>query len=840
MTDETMNMINETERFNYALDLFFGMNPAKRYWILLAMYFAKNKKLQAIDNYEGNGYVMATMSVDLIGHRNIVKEWNQKGVKSRSVVAIVDNDKKDIIDEIYYGFDVDAINYLNSQPNKELGFFGIRQMEPTYLVEVAEILIGISDDWYEKNTSWAFLSILRRARRNNRFDGPFYLPEELTRLIVELLDAKDGSVYNPYAGLCSFGTAIPSSCRYYAQELSLDYVIGKLNLLLHNKTNAVCEKEDSQTNWKGNLGFDYIVSEPPFGVRCNSKYGTTERDFLFRSAMDVRHKAIGIYPSSICFDSGLSSIRVSKLVENDYIESVVLLANKTFQHTGIEPVIIVVNKNKKYKKAIRFVDASDCFETTGREIKLSVDSILSLCNTDGEHSRLVRISEVESNNFKLYPKLYFKKELDVPVGMKEVYLRDILTSPPHKSSQDSRGRVFSFVNRDSIKAKGIIKAEDLEIRAVDGRNYRVVNKDCLIFARGGRYTAKYLITNGENVYLRSMFRPFLVNTDIVEPAYLLSELSKDYFSEQLTSYGSGLSGPRISTDELLNLKILVPEVREQQLKMSLDTIEKNLETLESQKEAEYKNKMENFVLNQRQRKHAVAQVLNEILPSMENIESFILDNETVSKDSVVSRRFGTTLQAYLATVRKQLDKVATMVDNFTSQEQYGEPEVIRVEDFLSEYSLSKKNLGIPVSYHHHYEDEEIEQEVKISKKDLTQMLDNLIANAVKYGTADDIEQKYGSVDEKRKDFLIRIETNAVHDYKDPVVIRISNNGEAVSKSIALDKLFTWGIGRGTGIGCWQVKEIAEHFGGSASYEEFPNDPDGFVSEFRIVLPLVDD
>ena len=834
-------MSNETERFNFALDLFFGMNPAKRYWILLALYFARNNKLQTIDNYEGDGFVMATMSVDHIGQRNIVEEWNQKGVKSRSVVAIVDDDKKDIIDEIYYGFDVDAINYLNSQPNKELGFFGLRQMEPTYLVEVAELLIGISKDWYEKNTSRAFLSILRRAGRSNRFsDGPFYQPEELTRLIVELLNAKEGSVYNPYSGLCSFGASISSNCRYYAQELSIDYILGKFNLLLHNKRNAVCEKEDSQIKWKGALGFDYIVSSPPFGVRCNSKYRTTERDYLFRSAMDVRRKAIGIYPSSICFDSGLSSPRVSKLVENDYIESVILLANKTFQYAGIEPVIIVVNKKKKQKKAIRFVDASDCFETTGRDIKLSVDSILSLCKTDGDHSRLVHVSEIESNNFKLYPKLYLKKELEVPAGMKKVYLREVLNPLPCKFPRDSRGRVFSFVNRGLIKAKGIIKAEDLEIRAVDSRNYRVVNEDCLIFARGGRYTAKYLITNGENVYLRSMFRPFLVNTDIIEPAYLLSELSKDYFSEQLTSYGSGFSGPRISTDELLNLKIFVPEVREQQLKMSLDIIEKNLETLESQKEAEYKNKMESFILNQRQRKHAVAQVLNEILPSMENIESFILGNETVSKDSVVSRRFGTTLQTYLATVRKQLDKVATMVNNFTSQEQYGEPEVIRVEDFLSEYSLSKKNLGIPVLYLHHHEDEEIEQEVKFSKKDLTQMLDNLIANAVKYGTADDIEQKYGSADGKRKDFLIRIETNAVHDYKDPVVIRISNNGEAVSKSIALDKLFTWGIGRGTGIGCWQVKEIAEHFGGSASYKEFPYDPDGFVSEFRIVLPLVDD
>lgn len=839
-TAETMSMSNETERFNYALDLFFGMNPAKRYWILLAMYFAKNKKLQTIDNYEGNGFVMATMSVDLIGHRNIVEEWNQKGVKSRSVVAIVDDDKKDIIDEIYYGFDVGAINFINSQPNKELGFFGLRQMEPTYLVEVAEILIGISDDWYEKNTSWAFLSILRRARQYNHFDGAFYLPEELTRLIVELLDAKDGSVYNPYAGLCSFGTAIPSSCRYYAQELSLDYVIGKLNLLLHNRLNAVCKNENSLINWKGALGFDYIVSAPPFGARCNGQYRTTERDFLFRSAMDVHHKAIGIYPSSICFDNDLSSNRISSLVESDFIESVILLANKTFQHTGVEPVIIIINKNKKHKNAIRFVDASDCYENSGREIRLSVDSILSLCKTDGERSRLVQYSEIEANEFKLYPKLYFKKELEVPSGMKGVYLREVITSLPTKFPQDSIGRVFSFAGKDSIKAKGIIKAEDLEIRAIEGHNYRVVNQNCLIFIRGGRFAAKYLLVNGENVYLRSMFRPFEVNTDVIEPSYLVSELSKDYFSEQLSAYGSGFSGPRISIEELLNLKILVPEVRAQQIKMSLDEMEKNLETLESQKEAEYKNKMENFILNQRQRKHAVTQVLNEILPSMENIESFILDNETVSKDSIVSRRFGTTLQTYLATVRKQLDKVATMVDNFTNQEQYGKPEVIRVEDFLSEYSLSKKNLGIPVLYLHHHEDEEIEQEVKISKKDLTQMLDNLIANAVKYGTADDIEQKYGSADEKRKDFLIRIEINAVHDYKDPVVIRISNNGEAVSKSIALDKLFTWGIGRGTGIGCWQVKEIAEHFGGSASYEEFPNDPDGFVSEFRIVLPLVDD
>ena len=56
----------------------------------------------------------------------------------------------------------------------------------------------------------------------------------------------------------------------------------------------------------------------------------------------------------------------------------------------------------------------------------------------------------------------------------------------------------------------------------------------------------------------------------------------------------------------------------------------------------------------------------------------------------------------------------------------------------------------------------------------------------------------------------------------------------------LEKLFTWGIGQGTGIGCWQIKEIAEHFGGSVSYQEYPEDPEGFACEFSIVLPLNED
>ena len=105
MTFENKDMSNETERFNYALDLFFGMNPAKRYWILLALYFAKNKKLQAIDNYEGNDLIMASMSIDLIGHRNIVEEWNQKGSVLEWIIKREIEKDKTIVVEWYFKCD---------------------------------------------------------------------------------------------------------------------------------------------------------------------------------------------------------------------------------------------------------------------------------------------------------------------------------------------------------------------------------------------------------------------------------------------------------------------------------------------------------------------------------------------------------------------------------------------------------------------------------------------------------------------------------------------------------------------------------------------------------------
>ena len=108
------------------------------------------------------------------------------------------------------------------------------------------------------------------------------------------------------------------------------------------------------------------------------------------------------------------------------------------------------------------------------------------------------------------------------------------------------------------------------------------------------------------------------------------------------------------------------------------------------------------------------------------------------------------------------------------------------------------------------------------------MLDNLIENAKAYGFGS--RKKYGN------EIMIAILSN--HGANGTACIQVANNGELVSESIDLKKLFTWGIGKHTGIGCWQVRDIAEHFGGSVAYDEHLQSP--YPCVFSIYLPLIEE
>ena len=842
MTIETQNMSSETVKFNKAADLFFGMNPTNRFWILLALYFAKRKQLVVINNYsnDDDGLLMSSLSIELISNPTIAETWIHKSIHSRSVVAFVANEQKDTIKEILSGFDqLISGNVRNGQGT---GLFGMTRMDPIYLVEVAETLINLPEEWYERNGTWAFNILANKATKNEM--SMSCQPKALTSLVLNILDANDGKVYNPYAGICSYGAESLSDCTYYGQEISYNYVLGKLNLLFHDKSNAICKQENSIVEWLGYKHFDYIVATPPFKAICESSYKFIELDYLARSSRDANKKAIGVYPSYICFNARSDkSSPIIDIVENDWLESVISLPEKIFDGTNVSTVILLVNKNKDVKGRVNFIDASECFDAEGRRNSICVSDIMELVQNP-ECYACISIDAIKDNDFIIYPPYYTTNtHLDIPKGFVMYRMGDVLTSLSTESYSQDNGLMFSTRNLKLKGLTGIVHSSELEYKPTTSTHNKCVVEDCLVLRLWRNIGLFYLYANGETVVLPSPCYAFKLDTKIVEPLYLLNEFKKDYLVAQIERFGkvSGGRSTALRLDDFMNLKVFVPD-HSKQITMALASEEESIKAIAIQQEDEYKKKLDEFVHNQRQRKHAVAQVLNEILPAIENVKDYIESNPSVSKDSVVSKRSGKTLEDYLESLQTLTSKVVAMVDNFTSSESYAPAEDINLYEFLSEYiktkctndrydiSLSPAEDDIDdfFSLEDGENDVHLSLKVKASKRDLTQILDNLIANAVQHGFTDP---------KVHNTIWLCLAKDYTHTF--PMgVLSICNDGKLVSESMDLDKLFTWGVGHHTGIGCWQAKDIAEHFGGTIAYEEKLDSP--YPCVFDIYLPLIED
>ena len=121
------------------------------------------------------------------------------------------------------------------------------------LVSFLNELASISDEWYEEHFAHLFDDLLLSPDPYGQYvDLPE--PQEIQDLIFSLVDINQvHSVYNPFAGLSSFGVNLPASCYYCGQEqISNVYALSLLRLMAHNVTNYEFFNEDclSLIPWK--------------------------------------------------------------------------------------------------------------------------------------------------------------------------------------------------------------------------------------------------------------------------------------------------------------------------------------------------------------------------------------------------------------------------------------------------------------------------------------------------------------------------------------------------------------------------------------------------------------
>ncbi|MEW5656458.1 N-6 DNA methylase [Streptomyces cinereoruber] len=230
-----------------------------------------------------------------------------------------------------------------------------------------------------------------------RKGGEFYTPRSVARVMVELLDPKDGMrVYDPCVG--SGGMLVQA--KEYVEERGGDaahmffagqdahsgsVAMATMNMLLHGVDTRFDLRigdtlsEPAHVPKSDDNRYDGVLSNPPFSMRCSydryphkaerAKYGTARSaDLMFLQHMLWMTKQEGpggmvitVMPHGVLFRGGGERDIRAELIEKDAIEAVIGLAPNLFYGTGIPACILVLRppgkKDRDREGKILFVNA---------------------------------------------------------------------------------------------------------------------------------------------------------------------------------------------------------------------------------------------------------------------------------------------------------------------------------------------------------------------------------------------------------------------------------------------------------------------------------------------------
>ncbi len=240
----------------------------------------------------------------------------------------------------------------------------------------------------------------------------------------------------------------------YGQELNEQtFAIAKADTLIKGGNADNMRQGDTLGDDKfEGYKFDYIISNPPFGIEWKTSKAAVEAEnkkgaagrfepglpaigdgqqlFLLNGVAklkDTGRMAI-IQNGSPLFKgdagSGESNIR-GYLLENDWLEAIVQLPNDLFYNTGIATYIWVITRNKPAERQgkVQLIDASQCYEKrrkplgnkrveiseTARQLIMQAyhdfsDGVVTKTAADGTEIRVE--SKVRENDYFKYSKLF--------------------------------------------------------------------------------------------------------------------------------------------------------------------------------------------------------------------------------------------------------------------------------------------------------------------------------------------------------------------------------------------------------------------------------------------------
>jgi type I restriction enzyme M protein len=316
-----------------------------------------------------------------------------------------------------------------------------------------------------------FEELLRKfSEMSNETSGEHYTPRDIVNLLVSLVFSTEKeklndpnkiiSIYDP---CCGTGGMLTVGKEWVQNNINRDVDVNLFGQELNPQTYSICKSDflitdeepdnirrgnslTEDQHSEGNRKFDYMITNPPFGVNWKSQqkqltneskeYGgrfsvglprVSDGSLLFLqhmiSKMENRGSRIGIvFNGSPLFtgDSGSGESEIRKwIIENDWLECIVSLPDQLFFNTGISTYIWIVTnkKNPDRKGKVQLIDGSSLFRTMKKSLgdkrkyidEEQTQQILDTYNQFEESD----ISKIFDNDFFGYTKVTVEQPLVV-------------------------------------------------------------------------------------------------------------------------------------------------------------------------------------------------------------------------------------------------------------------------------------------------------------------------------------------------------------------------------------------------------------------------------------------
>ena len=291
--------------------------------------------------------------------------------------------------------------------------------------------------------------------------GEFYTPQEVSRILAEIVTIGHSRLRNVYDPTCGSGSlllraaGIGNAAEIFGQEKNpTTYNLARMNMLLHGVrfSDFTIENGDTlEADAFGDMQFDAVVANPPFSAEWSAadKFLSDDRfskagrlaprktaDYAFILHM-VYHLNDGgtmacVAPHGVLFRGNAEGeIRRFLIEKKNYVDAIIGLPANIFYGTSIPTCILVLKKCRKDDDGILFIDASKEFEKVKTQNKLREQHIEKIIATYRDrkevekYSHVAKLEEVAANDYNLNIPRYvdtFEEEepIDIHAVMREI------------------------------------------------------------------------------------------------------------------------------------------------------------------------------------------------------------------------------------------------------------------------------------------------------------------------------------------------------------------------------------------------------------------------------------